>query len=192
MMSTDLGLSERGNELRQSSSQSFADYLMEHFRRMSNPDYIALCIAENRLMWPELSAQLDNIGLGCLEAGDLCYGDDTGLNYFKRNLLEFLRSWIVGNEVNWKPDDMIIMNGCGSVLSMLFFVICDPGDVVLVPSPLYWGFYNDLKTIPKAEMEAVPMDMEKGFYLEVSRFEEAYARVSRSGKKCSALLLSSP
>ena len=45
------------------------------------------------------------------------------------------------------PSNIAIGSGCGSLLSHIFFILCQKGDAILVPSPYYPGFEYHMKAI---------------------------------------------
>ena len=82
-----------------------------------------------------------------------------------------------------------MLAGAGSVLESLFYVICEPGDGVLVPTPSYAGFWADLET--RNELKIVPVhgSSEDDFRPTPELLEAAF-----SGADCpvKALLFTSP
>jgi 1-aminocyclopropane-1-carboxylate synthase len=88
--------------------------------------------------------------------------------------------------------NLLILNGCGSILSALSYVICDPGDVILVPSPCYYGFFPDFEILPQAKFEVVPFSSDDDFNFSFDVLEKVYHSVLERGKNVRALLFCSP
>ena len=99
-------------------------YLLEHFDRREdaydailNPDgYVALCLAENKLVWNLLRPKM--LEFRDIPHSAICYDEMIGSDRFRTRLA-----------------------GGGSVLEALFCALGDPGDGVLVPTPSYSGFW---------------------------------------------------
>ncbi|HVR32548.1 MAG TPA: aminotransferase class I/II-fold pyridoxal phosphate-dependent enzyme, partial [Acidimicrobiia bacterium] len=79
--------------------------------------------------------------------------------------------------------------GAGAVLEALFYVLCDPGDGVLVATPGYPGFWMDLEHRDQAEIVRVPTRWEDGFRITRTALDAAYESASQ---RIRALLLASP
>jgi aspartate/methionine/tyrosine aminotransferase len=151
-------LSRRGARL--ADSPSVPEYVLAHFERSEEPwdprerpdGYVALCIAENRLMWDVLSARLGDVGV--VPERVLGYDAMIGALPFREQLASFMGRRILNRPVD--PEHLAVVAGAGSVLELLFYAIADPGDAVLVPTPSYSGFWADLET--RDELVIVPVN----------------------------------
>lgn len=151
------GLSKRGQAL--VDQPTMPPYLLEHFPRSAAPyhatdrpdGYIPLCIAENRLVWdllePKVNAPRD------VPASALGYDDMVGSLGMREDLASFLGRHVFGREV--APEQLAVLNGAGTVLEVLFYLLADPNEGVLVPTPSYAGFWMDLET--RDELRIVPV-----------------------------------
>lgn len=185
------GLSDRGQALVE--NPPLAEYIHEHFARTgtpwdrhSNPSgYIPMCIAENKLTWdllePKMAAsrQVPQSVVG--------YGPWTGAVAFREELSRFMGRRLFDTEVT--PEDLAVLSGAGSVLELLFYAICDPGDGVLVPTPSYSAFWSDLETRNQLRILPVHCTSEEGFALTTERLDAVVANADRPVK---ALLFTSP
>ena len=110
-----------------------------------------MCIAENKLDNESLVAQLAQY-----EVPARVLGNDamTGNLEFRERLAAFMGRRFLGQ--NFTADQPVVLAGAGRVLEMLCYVICDPGDGVLVPTPNYAGFWPDLET--RDALNIVPVD----------------------------------
>lgn len=184
-------LSARGRRLVESPPQ--AEYLREHFVRSAtlyHPDarpdgYIPLCVAENKLvaelLLPKLGAERD------VPARALGYDSMTGSLPFRQALARFMARRILGREV--RPEQIAVLAGAGSVLELLFHVIADPGDGVLVPTPSYAGFWPDLETRDELRIVPVHCSSKDDFQLSPDLLDRALAN---AGRPVRALLFTSP
>lgn len=182
-------LSERGDIL--ASSSPMPEYVAEHFVRsgLGDPDdgraYIGLAISENKLMWDLLEPMVNrNRHVGHHSTG---YDNMVGSEAFRTSLATFASDHIWGRSVD--PDQVIVLAGAGSILEALFYVIANPGDGVLVPTPSYAGFWADLETRDELTVVPVHTNAEDSYTLSVDHLQEAY---DNAGVPISALLLTNP
>jgi aspartate/methionine/tyrosine aminotransferase len=184
-------LSRRGQQLL--NQPPFAPYILEHFARQANawdpvtcPDgYIALCIAENRTMWDVLVPRLATYRN--ISPRVLGYDAMIGNLEFRRKLADFMGRSVLARTI--APEQLVAVAGAGSVLELLFHVIADPGDGVLVPTPSYAGFWADLETRDELRIVTVPTASATGFRLTTDDLDRALAQA-----KCpiKALLFTTP
>jgi aspartate/methionine/tyrosine aminotransferase len=95
------------------------------------------------------------------------------------------------------PRNLIVMNGVGPTLTALIMTICDEGDAVLVPSPLYSGFLSDIRLIPHVNIYPVHLSSQCGasgipWELTTDILEKAICKARQEGAKVRALLLTTP
>ncbi|KAJ1668681.1 hypothetical protein IW140_002031 [Coemansia sp. RSA 1813] len=90
-------------------------------------------------------------------------------------------------------DDIVVTNGCTSAIEMLAFAMCEPGDHILVPAPLYLALPTDMGTRARAKMTPVhvPLDM-AGECAQIAYFERAVHEIARQGGTVKALFLMNP
>ena len=87
------------------------------------------------------------------------------------------------------PHQISVLAGAGSVLEILFHVLADPGDGVLVPTPSYAGFWMDLELRDQLTIVPVHCSSADGFRLTPERLDRA---VAEAGRPVKALLFTSP
>lgn len=175
------------------ANRPMAPYIEAQFERAGegwdpdhNPDgYIGLCVAENKLVWDLLEPKLT--AARTLEPAAAAYDTMSGSARFRAQLAAFLRARVLGRPV--EPDQLAVLNGAGSVLELLFYTLCDPGDAVLVPTPSYSGFWADLGTRDEVVITEVPRDVRDGFALSPALLDAALAGSDRPVK---ALLYTNP
>lgn len=176
-------LSARGEKLRRSSAMP--EYLREHFAHANDTEYVPLCVAENKLVSDLLLAKMAE----CRDvpASVLGYDDMRGNLAFRSALARLFERKFLGRR--FEPEQLAVLAGAGTVLEILFHVIADPGDAVLVPTPSYAGFWLDLET--RDELHVVPVNTESAddFRLTPERLDRALASSERPVR---ALLFTSP
>ena len=184
-------LSHRAARL--TGDSSMPEYLVEHFARVgaswhaiANPDgYLGLCVAENRLVWDLLEEKVT--APRNVPASALGYDAMIGSERFRTILAEFLGRRLLGRKVT--ADQLAVLAGAGSVLEILFWVLCDPGDGVLVPTPSYAGFWLDLECRNELSIVPVHTRADEGFRLTPERLEAALSGADRPVR---ALLYTNP
>ena len=184
-------LSDRGRGLL--ASPPMPEYLHEHFHRSAWPydaatradGYIPMCVAENGLVWDLLQPKMAE----CrdIPARVLRYDSMVGAMEFREQLARFMRRAFLGREVS--PEHVAVLAGAGTVLEILFYVLADPGDGVLVPTPSYAGFWQDLQTRDGLTIVPVHCASEDGFRLTARRLDRA---LETAGRHIRALLFTSP
>ena len=175
-------LSRRGHRL--VDSPSMPAYVVEHFARADQswdldlrPDgYIGMCVAEHMLHNDELIAQL-----ACYEVPARALGYDA-----MTGNLEFGRGFLGRT---FDAEQIIVLAGAGSVLEILFYAICDPGDGVLIPTPSYAGFWADLETRDELRIVTADCSSDDGFRLTSARLDAA---METADCPVRALLLTTP
>lgn len=152
----------------------------------NNPEgSIPMCVAENRLVWDLLEPRLAE----CrdLESHTIGYDAHVGSMQFRRVLADFVSRTFIGRKVD--PECLAVLNGASSVLEILFYVLCDSGDGVLVPTPSYSGFWADLETRDEIKILPVHCTSEDQFALTTRALDEAIQQADRPVR---ALLLTNP
>ncbi len=170
-----------------------AAYVAAHFEQLEdawdpqdNPTgYIGLCIAENKLLAGEFLAALESTLPAPAET--LAYDAVVGNLEFRRALADFMGRHLVQGPVD--AEQLIVLGGAGSVLEQLFYVIADPRETVLVPTPSYAGFWADLETRDELHLQTVDARSETGFALDLEALEAARLAAPTPVR---ALLLTSP
>ena len=143
-------LSRRGDKYLEDSSLLVTGYRLASADAFDGNTNRSGCInlgtAENKLCWPMLRAKLAEpvCGGGALLPEDALYGDFSGAPHFRAQLAELLTTHMRPSRGALHADQLVLGNGCGSLLEMFAHAVADPGDAVLVPCPYYGGFDVDL------------------------------------------------
>jgi aspartate/methionine/tyrosine aminotransferase len=176
-------LSVRGRKLVQ--SPPMPEYLSEHFRRSATDGYIPLCVAENKLVTDLVLAKISECD--GVPARVLGYDAMIGSYSFREALAHMMGRKFLGRSV--APEQVVVLAGAGTVLETLFYVLANPGDGVLVPTPSYAGFWLDLETRNEVRILPVHCSSADGFRLTPERLDAALAGAERPVR---ALLFTSP
>jgi 1-aminocyclopropane-1-carboxylate synthase len=166
-------------------------YIAEHLKRSTDfvpddPDrYIGLAIAQNLLMWDVLEPQINRNRN--VTPASVAYGDTAGSLELRELIASFGSRHIWGRTVD--ADDVVLFAGAGAILEMLFFVLADPGEGVLVPTPSYAFYWADLETRDELTIVPVHTSSSDGFRLTPELLEAA---ASRSDVPISVLLPTNP
>jgi aspartate/methionine/tyrosine aminotransferase len=188
-MSSTPPLSARGSSL--ITDSPMAPYIKAHFEHSmdvdpSDPDrYIGLCIAQNLLMWDVLDTHVN--AERNVEAPSVAYGDMTGSQALREQIAQLGSAHIWGRSV--QPGNVVTMAGAGSILETLFYVICEPHEGVLVPTPSYVGFWADLETRDELNVIPVHTSSASGFRLTPELLEASFQSATVPVK---ALMLTNP
>jgi aspartate aminotransferase len=76
------------------------------------------------------------------------------------------------NNLDYKPNQIIVSTGGKQVLFNALMVTLNPGDEVIIPAP-YWVSYPDMVLLAGAEPVIVPSRMEDGFKMKPEALEKA-------------------
>lgn len=105
---------------------------------------IVMLVAENRLLSGQFMERLRRCAPP--EQLDLLYYSDfRGTLPLREAVSNFMTRRITTADHPVLPEHLALGNGCGTVIDHLFHCLCDPGDGVIVPAPLYPTFLNDLQ-----------------------------------------------
>ncbi len=169
------------------------EYLIRQFEGSKDPyhatdnpkGYIGLCVAENKLVADLVAQRLNQIPM--VPASVLGYDAMTGSVRFREQLGRFMGRTFLGRD--FPPHQISVLAGAGSVLEILFHVLADPGDGVLVPTPSYAGFWMDLELRDELKIVPVHCSSADGFRLTPEMLDRA---ISEAGHPVKALLFTSP
>lgn len=104
---------------------------------------ICITIAENSLSADLVLERLSRTAPPPIQS--LRYDNMKGNDRFRAALARFMNrgAWD-GLQSPIDPDHLLLGCGCGAIIDQLFFLLCAPGDAVLIPAPYYPAFDNDL------------------------------------------------
>jgi aspartate/methionine/tyrosine aminotransferase len=161
-------LSERGQSLKP-ARDDFAAYALavtSPYHPLDNPTgYLVMLVAENKLLYPELAARLEQTLVVAANAAKAAaavedvdnnngepltsippqwvfnYGDMRGHVTFRTKLAKLMeQSWIAAPV---HPESLVIQSGAGAILDSLAWILANAGDALLLTSPAYPAFSGD-------------------------------------------------
>lgn len=154
----------------------------------SDPDgCIVMVVAENRLLSERMLQRLNQCSPASLP--DLFYADFRGTTRLRESLAHFMSQHIVDAQNPVMSNNLALSNGCGAVLDNLFHSICDIGDSVLLPAPLYPTFINDLEAKSGLKPVVVSTEASRGFFPTAAELDHA---ADSAHSPARALLLTNP
>ncbi|KAJ1648597.1 hypothetical protein LPJ64_000179 [Coemansia asiatica] len=158
----------------------------------TNPEGIINAgVAANGTIKRLLVDKLNTIA-GSFEESDLEYNSPNGSPTLRQEIAGiFNRHFYPANPID--AADIVVTNGCTSAIEMLAFAMCDPGDHILIPSPLYGALDNDMTLRARAVASAVKLPLEEAMSVsQISYFERAVNDIENSGGRIKALFLMNP
>uniref|UniRef100_A0A096LWI6 1-aminocyclopropane-1-carboxylate synthase homolog (Arabidopsis)(non-functional) n=1 Tax=Poecilia formosa TaxID=48698 RepID=A0A096LWI6_POEFO len=196
-------LSSRGNSIRQHQGilqEGFIQYAMDKHHQTDNPDGIVnLGTSENKLCYDLLHKRLTKPDMLHVEPSLLQYADWTGHAFLREEVAKFLSHHCCSPKP-LRADNVVVMNGCGSLFSCIAAVICDPKvlDAILIPTPFYGVITEDVHLYSDVKLFHVPLDCEadgeesKHFHLTVEKLEAGLKKAKQEGWNIRALILMNP
>ncbi len=85
------------------------------------------------------------------------------------NLREQIARWSITCGLTLSPDEIVITNGCHEAVFLALMVLCQPGDTVVLESPIYFNLLHLLEQL-KLKIIEIPSSQTDGVNLETLRF----------------------
>ncbi|XP_029289279.1 1-aminocyclopropane-1-carboxylate synthase-like protein 1 [Cottoperca gobio] len=194
-------LSNRGNSIRQHQGilqEGYVQYATDKHHDTDNPDgIINMGTSENKLCYDLLHKRLTKPEMLNIDPSLLQYSDWRGHTFLREEVAKFLTHYCCSPNP-LKADNVVVMNGCGSLFSCIAAVICDPKDAILIPTPFYGVITEDLDMYSDVKLFHVPLDCEadgkdsRPFHLTVSKLEEGLKRAKQEGLTIRGVILMNP
>ncbi|KAK3160600.1 hypothetical protein QOZ80_1BG0061710 [Eleusine coracana subsp. coracana] len=170
----------------------------------SNPGgVIQMGLAENQVSFDLLEGYLkahpEAAGWGGAAPGsgvasfrdNALFQDYHGLKAFRRAMAGFMEK-VRGGKARFDPDRIVLTAGATAANELLTFVLANPGDALLIPTPYYPGFDRDLRWRTGVNIVPLHCDSANGFQVTVPALEAAYAAAVSSGTRVAGVLLTNP
>src|ERR1700710_517603 len=103
-------------------------------------------------------AHICEAGCKAINAGDTKYSAKRGAE-LKKNICEKLKR---ENNLDYKPEDVVVSNGAKQSLYNLLQVLIDEGDEVIIPAP-YWVSYVEQVRLAGGKPVIIETDEKRGF-----------------------------
>ncbi|CAA3016248.1 1-aminocyclopropane-1-carboxylate synthase 7-like [Olea europaea subsp. europaea] len=126
-------------------------YDEDPYDELSNPSgVIQMGLAENQVSFDLLEQYIEKhseaTNLGNRTSGfrdNALFQDYHGLQSFRKAMACFMEQ-IRGGRAKFNPDRVVITAGATAANELLTFILADPGDALLIPTPYYPGLSKDL------------------------------------------------
>ncbi|KAL6838715.1 hypothetical protein ACP4OV_031429 [Aristida adscensionis] len=171
---------------------------------VSNPGgVIQMGLAENQVSFDLLEGYLrdhpEAAGWGGAAAGsgvasfrdNALFQDYHGLKVFRKAMASFMER-IRGGKARFDPDRVVLTAGATAANELVTFILANPGDALLIPTPYYPGFDRDLRWRTGVNIVPVHCDSANGFQVTVTALEAAYEGAAAAGMRVRAVLLTNP
>ncbi|XP_048828736.1 1-aminocyclopropane-1-carboxylate synthase-like protein 1 [Brienomyrus brachyistius] len=194
-------LSRRGSSFRQQKSVIQEGYALyhadKHDPRQQPWGIINMGTSENKLCFDLLSKRLTQADMLHVDPALLQYPDWKGHHFLRDEVAQFLTHYCKSPRP-LKADNVVVMNGCGSLFSAIAAVICDPNDAILIATPFYGMITEDVKLYSGVKLVHAHLDCEPGgsdhrpFQLSVEKLEETLGKALSEGVNVRAVILMNP
>lgn len=199
--STNYDLSNHGiaiSALYHSTFQDIMAYQRDKYQEEKNPSgFINLGVNENKLCIDLVTERLSRSDMNYIDDDLLQYSDWKGHAFLRKELARFFTHYSKA-PAQLDPENVVVLNGCCSLFSVLTVVLFNPGEAILAPTPFYPGFIFASRLYSKVELICVPLDSEVTeaatcpFQLTVGKLEKALLDARLEGKKVKGLMLINP
>ncbi|XP_044872430.1 1-aminocyclopropane-1-carboxylate synthase-like protein 1 isoform X3 [Mauremys mutica] len=194
-------LSARGNIanlFRGSTEEGYKAYHADKYDEDKNPNgIINFGTSENKLCFDLMSKRLTQSDMNLMEPPLLQYPDWKGHMFLREEVARFL-TYYCKAPAPLKAENVIVLNGCGSLFSALATVLCDPGEAVLIATPFYGGLTQSLFLYGNVKLVYAYLDSKitgtstRPFQLTVDKLEKALQDARSEGVGVKALILLNP
>lgn len=170
-------LSKRINSL--SESQTIAMNQKSRDLQAAGVDVINMTVGEPDFFTPT------HIKEAAKKAIDDNYSFYTAVNGYPELLKAISDKFKRENNLDFKPDQIVVSNGAKHSLTNAILCLIDPGDEVIIPAP-YWVSYSELVKLAEGTHVIIPTTLETSYKMTPAQLEAAIT------PKTKALLLCSP
>ncbi|KAM8807548.1 1-aminocyclopropane-1-carboxylate synthase-like protein 1 [Eudromia elegans] len=144
-----------------------------------------------------MSKRLTQTDMNLMEPPLLQYPDWKGHMFLREEVARFLTCYCKA-PAPLKAENVIVLNGCGSLFSALATVLCDPGEAILIATPFYGGItqsvflYGNVKLVYAYLDSKITGTSTRPFQLTVDKLEKALQDARAEGVTVRALILLNP
>lgn len=176
-------LSERGRTVKPGRDDIlvFQTAAADAYDPEENPEgYLVMIVAENRLMYHELSAKLRQVMTNTtIPEWALDYGQMSGQNDFRKAMAKMMESSWIDAPVSHK--DILLQGGAGVVLDNLAWILADEGDAFLINAPTYSNFAGDFEIHGRVAMHVARTQPKNNYEPTLEELEQAYKEAVDAG-----------
>ncbi|PSS01957.1 1-aminocyclopropane-1-carboxylate synthase [Actinidia chinensis var. chinensis] len=169
------------------------------YEEFGNPSgVIQMGLAENQVSFDMLEDYLEQhseeASWGKKASGfreNALFQDYHGLQFFRKAMASFMEQ-IRGGRAKFNPDRVVITAGATAANELLTFILADPGDALLVPTPYYPGFDRDLRWRTGVNIVPIHCDSSNNFQVTPQALEAAYKSAESMNIKVRGVLITNP
>jgi aspartate/methionine/tyrosine aminotransferase len=167
------------------------------YNKVNNPNgAFPLNVAENRLTWPMLQARISKIAReNVVEDWVAGYTSSVGAPSTRTVMASFLSRFLTNCEID--PEHICLAPGAAAVIDLTSWILCEPGDVAVIPAPAYPVYKQDIGNRPAVERYNLIThheltELKNGTLLTVSHLDRALADIESKGKRFRMLIITNP
>lgn len=169
------------------------------YDEFSNPSgVIQMGLAENQVSFDMIEEYLgknsEAASWGNKPSGfrdNALFQDYHGLQSFRKAMASFMEQ-IRGGRAKFNPDRVVLTAGATAANELLTFILADPGDALLVPTPYYPGFDRDLRWRTGVKIVPIHCDSSNNFQVTPEALEAAYQKAESMNIKVRGVLITNP
>jgi aspartate/methionine/tyrosine aminotransferase len=120
-------------------------------------------------------APIREAGIRAIQEGHTHYTANPGTPELREAIVRKLRD---DNGLEYTADEILCSNGAKQSVAQAVFVLCRPGDEVVIPAP-YWVSYPEMVRLAGAESVVVPTGPESEYRMQPEDLEAALTERSR-------------
>lgn len=174
----------------------WSEALQNRFHPTENPEGVfALNVAENKLCWPELKAELESVSKNKIPDWVAGYTASKAHPDFCAAVARSLSKHLFNTEI--AGEHLAFSPGATGVIEMTSFILADAGDVAAIPAPCYPVYTNDMKNISGVERFDIVTHhdigaLKNGPLLEINHLQQAKKTIEASGRNLRMLVITTP
>ncbi|KAE8675030.1 1-aminocyclopropane-1-carboxylate synthase 7 [Hibiscus syriacus] len=119
------------------------------------------------------------------------FQDYQGLESFRQAMANFMEK-IRGGRATFDPDRIVLTAGATAANELLTFILADPGDALLVPTPYYPGFDRDLRWRTGVKIAPIYCYSSNNFQVTPEALEAAYEHAVSMNLNVRGVLITNP
>ncbi|XP_071717223.1 1-aminocyclopropane-1-carboxylate synthase 7-like [Rutidosis leptorrhynchoides] len=119
------------------------------------------------------------------------FQDYHGLLTFRKAMASFMEQ-VRGGKAKFNPERVVLTAGATAANELLTFILADPGDALLVPTPYYPGFERDLRWRTGVEIVPILCESSNSFLITPKALESAYDHAISMNMKVRGVLITNP
>ncbi|KAK6139592.1 hypothetical protein DH2020_026659 [Rehmannia glutinosa] len=162
------------------------------YHELTNPSgVIQMGLAENQVSFDLLEQYLEKHSDGATNSGRTSGFRENALfqDYHGNGKLYGTNK---RGRAKFNPESIVITAGATAANELLTFILADPGDALLVPTPYYPGFDRDLRWRTGVNIVPVHCDSSNNFEITPQALESAYNEAESNNIRVRGILITNP